>query len=222
MALNKVINLPVIPLAKDTVLLPGVVLRIPVAGNRADISALLGSVYSRAASRPQNKILDDINIACVPLNSPLLSNHGQKLISGNEQSPNAKERPDIDPTKISKDNLFGYGVAAKISGVEGRGTGDFALLVEGKARVRLDKITQEQPFFEAEITYEHDDGMLKSVRARPGLMDNSHLFGGRSYARTIRTSQATIARAAHSTSTIFTPPPDCWLSRTVSGSSTSP
>jgi ATP-dependent Lon protease len=69
-----------------------------------------------------------------------------------------KEKPDINPASATKDDLFGYGVAAKISGVEGRGTGEFALLVEGVSRVRIEKLTQERPFFEAEVTYEHDDG----------------------------------------------------------------
>lgn len=49
-----------------------------------------------------------------------------------------------DPASAAKGDLFGYGVAAKISGVEGRGTGEFALLVEGIARVRIDNITQER------------------------------------------------------------------------------
>ncbi len=159
MAPVKATTLPVIPLAKDTVLLPGIVLRIPVAGNRADIPALLSNVYSRAASKTHSQRLDNVNIACVPLNSPYLSKHGQKMIAGDERNPSPKERLNINPGSATKNDLFGYGVAAKISGVEGRGTGEFALLVEGIARIRVDKITQERPFFEAEVTYEYDDGM---------------------------------------------------------------
>jgi ATP-dependent Lon protease len=64
----------------------------------------------------------------------------------------------VNPVNATKADLFGYGVAARISGVEGRGTGEFALLVEGVARVRIDKLTQERPFFEAEVTYEYDEG----------------------------------------------------------------
>jgi len=152
------VTLPVIPLAKDTVLLPGIVLRIPVAGNRVDIPALLSSVYSRAASKTPSQRLDNVNIACVPLNSPFLSPLGQKMIEPDEQSSKAKERLDVNPASASREDLFGYGVAAKITGVEGRGTGEFALLVEGISRVRVDNITQERPFFEAEVTYEYDDG----------------------------------------------------------------
>jgi len=154
------VTLPVIPLAKDTVLLPGIVLRIPVAGNRVDIPALLSSVYSRAASKTPSQRLDNVNIACVPLNSPFLSSLGQKMIEPDEQSSKPKERLDINPASASKEDLFGYGVAAKITGVEGRGTGEFALLVEGISRVRIDNITQERPFFEAEVTYEYDDGRI--------------------------------------------------------------
>lgn len=151
------VTLPVIPLAKGTVLLPGIILRIPVASNRPDIPALLSQVYSRAASKIPSQRLDNVHIACVPLNSPLLTQHGQKMISENEDNPNPKERLDINPASATKDDLFGFGTAAKISGVEGRGTGEFALLVEGMARVRIHKIMQERPFFEAEVTYEYDD-----------------------------------------------------------------
>ncbi|CZS89001.1 related to endopeptidase La 2 [Rhynchosporium agropyri] len=150
-------TLPVIPLAKDTVLLPGIVLRIPVAGNRADIPALMSNVYSRAASKTPNQRLENVHIACVPLGSPYLSSHGRKMIASDDRSTSPKQRPDINPGNATKDDLFGYGVAAKISGVEGRGTGEFALLVEGIARVRIDRITQERPFCEAGVTYEYDD-----------------------------------------------------------------
>ena len=158
MAPVKAVMLPVIPLAKDTVLLPGIILRIPVAGNRSDVPALLSNVYSRAASKSPSQRLENVNIACVPLNSPFLSRNGKKMIADDDRSPQPKERLDINPSAATKEDLFGYGVAAKISGVEGRGTGEFALLVEGLARIRIDKFTQERPFFEAEVVYEYDDG----------------------------------------------------------------
>lgn len=189
MAPMKPVTLPVIPLAKDTVLLPGIVLRIPVASNRADIPALLSNVY---ASKTHSQRLDNVNIACVPLGSPYLTRHGQKMIAGDERSPSPKQRLDINPGSATKDDLFGYGVAAKISGVEGRGTGEFALLVEGIARIRIDKITQERPFFEAEVTYEYDDGRRQSSGGRHKLTSISY-FGRRcGYARTLRTSKAAL------------------------------
>jgi len=154
----KAVKLPVIPLAKDTVLLHGIVLRIPVTGNRPDISALLSSVYGRAASKTLSQRIDNVNVACVPLNSPFLTQNGQKMISHHEKGPKPKERLDINSANATNEDLFGYGVAAKISGVEGRGTGEFALLVEGIARIRIEKLTQERPYFEAQVVYEYDDG----------------------------------------------------------------
>lgn len=162
-------KLPLIPLTKDTILLPGIVLRIPVPSDRPDIPALLSNVYSRAASKTPSQRLDNVNVVCVPLNSPLLTRDGQKTISENEHSPKPKESSDINPSNASKNDLFGYGVAAKISGVEGRGTGEFALLVEGVARVKIEKFTQESPFFEAEVTYMHDDAISSDDVAIQGL-----------------------------------------------------
>ncbi|CAL3967114.1 unnamed protein product [Diplocarpon coronariae] len=169
MASLKAVTLPVIPLAKDAVLLPGIVLRIPVASNRADIPALLSNVYSRAASKTHGERLDNVNIAVVPLNSPFLSSHGQKMIAADDRIPSTKKRLDINPGNATRKDLFGYAVAAKISGVEGRGTGEFALLVEGIARIRIDKITRERPFFEAEVTYEHDNVVPPEDVALQGL-----------------------------------------------------
>jgi ATP-dependent Lon protease len=158
MAQTKPVSLPLIPLPKGTVLLPGIVLRISVSASRPDIPAILSHVYSQAASKTQSQRLDSIHIGCVPLSSPLLSQHGQNLITENERSPKPKEPLDINPATASKEDLFGYGVAAKITGVEGRGTGEFALIVEGISRMQIEKVTQEKPFLEAEVTYKHDNG----------------------------------------------------------------
>ncbi|KAL3419787.1 ATP-dependent protease La (lon protease 2) [Phlyctema vagabunda] len=169
MARMKSATLPVIPLAKDTVLLPGVLLRIPVASNRPDIPALLSTIYSRAASKSPSQRLENVTIACVPLNSPFLSPYGQNMIPPDDKGPKHSERLDINAASASKEDLFGYGVAAKISGVEGRGTGEFALLVEGIARIRIDRYTQERPFFEADITYEYDEVVSSEDVAIQGL-----------------------------------------------------
>lgn len=163
MAPTKPVSLHLIPLAKDTVLLPGIVLRIPVAANRPDIPALLSNIYSQAATKTTTQRLDSINVACVPLSSPLLSRHGQRMISQNDRSPRPNPRSDIQPSDATKDDLFGYGVAAKISGVEGRGSGEFALLVEGVARIKIEKVTQERPFFQSEVTYIYDEGKVSGL-----------------------------------------------------------
>lgn len=151
MAPEPTTRLPIIPLLKNTVLLPGVVLRLPVPPSRIDIRALL----------PNIQRLDHINIVCVPLNSPYLTKTGQKTIEDLKKEIEGealKERLDINPASATKDDLFRYGVAARIRGVEGKGSGEFALLVEGVCRVSIDKIVSERPFFEAEITYIYDDG----------------------------------------------------------------
>jgi ATP-dependent Lon protease len=70
------------------------------------------------------------------------------------------ERGIPEPADAKADDLFLWGTAAKISGVEGRGSGDFSLIVEGISRVRIHKVTQEKPYFEAEVVYESDGRKL--------------------------------------------------------------
>lgn len=160
MAPVKATHLPIIPLPKGVVLLPGILLRIQVSSSRADIPALLSEVYSKAASTTPSQRLDNVNVACVPLNSPFLTPNGQKMIAGEERGPKPKERLDIKPSSAKKDDLFGYGVAATISRVEGTTgrAGEFALLVQGVSRLKVENITKERPFFEGEVTYLQDEG----------------------------------------------------------------
>lgn len=146
-------RLAIIPLPKDTVLLPGTTLRIPVPPSRRDIRALIPTITSA----------EKLRIACVPLNSPHLTRTGQHTIEAakpdNEEEARASndiEVPDIDPAKATKDDLFGYGVAVMIKGVVGKAGGNLAFLVEGVCRVSIDKIVSERPFFEADVTYHHD------------------------------------------------------------------
>ncbi|OBT65835.1 ATP-dependent protease La [Pseudogymnoascus sp. 23342-1-I1] len=153
MAPARVQTVPVIPLATDTVLLPGNGLRIPFAASRPDIPALLSQVYTRASGKPVSQRYHNAHVICVPLNSPLLSSNGQKLLT---EDGKANKYTIPDPASAKKDDLFTWGTAAKISGVEGRGTGEFSLIVEGVSRVRVLKVTQERPYFEAEVQYETD------------------------------------------------------------------
>lgn len=220
MAPTKAVTLPVIPLAKDTVLLPGIVLRIPVAGNRSDIPALLSTIYSRAASRSFSQRLENVNVACVPLNSPFLTRTGQRMIQQDERNPKLKERHDVHPGSATKDDLFGYGVAAKISGVEGKGTGEFALLVEGIARVKIDRIKQERPFFEAEVTYQIDDGKYMLIQTIYNLLIYcSHLSGRHRNPRTLCTFKTIIPRALNVITTIFSPTSKQWFFRLIPNTS---
>ncbi|KAL2141886.1 hypothetical protein VTI28DRAFT_1819 [Corynascus sepedonium] len=164
MARTHTVTLPVITLPRGSVLLPGVVQRIPVSSNRPDIASLLAAVYTRAASKTPNGRIDTVPIACIPLASSLLGPDGQLLIEDGESAATS-DRSHVDPAKATKADLFGWGVAAKITGVEGRGTGEFTLLVEGVVRVRVDKIYQDKPYLEAKVVYHQDEG----GRADPNL-----------------------------------------------------
>lgn len=64
---------------------------------------------------------------------------------------------EVNPGSARKSDLYNFGVAAKIVGIDGRGQGEFALRVEGVARVRLDTISRERPFFEGTFTYFQDE-----------------------------------------------------------------
>jgi len=149
--------IPIIPLARDGVLLPGgVTLRIPVH-NRPDIPALLSSVYNRAATpKPDTSI---ISVGCVPLCSPLLSPEGQNLLEDAEiRVRKTAEHLATNPGKAGEKDLFAYGTVAKISGVQGRRPGDLALVVEGVRRFRIERFTQFKPYMEAEVVYIDEDG----------------------------------------------------------------
>ncbi|KAL1846407.1 hypothetical protein VTK73DRAFT_291 [Phialemonium thermophilum] len=158
MARNRTKTLPLIPLPQGTVLFPGVIQRIYVASGRPDIAALLAAVYTKAAAKSQNARIDAVSIACVPIASPYLSADGQLLIQDGERSEDSESSPS-DVGKASASELFSWGVSAKLLGVEGRGTGEVALLVEGVTRIKIDKIQSEKPYFEAKVTYFEDQGM---------------------------------------------------------------
>jgi ATP-dependent Lon protease len=159
MARGQTATLPLIPLLKGTVLLPGVIQRIPVSSSRPDIASLLATVYTRAATKSPNGRIDTVPIACVPLASPLVGPDGQLLIQNGENA-DLPERNPVSPANITKGDLYGWGVAAKITGVEGRGTGEFALLVEGVGRVKVDKVYSDRPFLEAKVVYHQDEVSL--------------------------------------------------------------
>lgn len=156
MARTQSATLPVIPLPRGSILLPGVVQRVAVSSNRPDIASLLAAVYTRAASKTPNGRIDTVPIACIPLASPYLSPNGQLLVQNGETAV-SPDRGDVDPAKASKTDLFGWGVAAKITGVEGRGTGEFTLLIEGVVRVRVEKIYNDRAYIEGRVAYCPDD-----------------------------------------------------------------
>ncbi|KAM0323475.1 hypothetical protein ACHAQA_008754 [Verticillium albo-atrum] len=148
-------TLPVIPLARGTILLPGITHRVLVSASRPDIPALLANVYTRAAAAGPNERIDTVPIACVPVASPYVGPNGQLLIESADAVDESQIKQ-INPGSATKDDLFNYGVAARITGIEGRGTAEFALRIEGVARVRVEKVTQERPYFEAKVKHYPD------------------------------------------------------------------
>lgn len=150
MARSKSATLCLLPLRRGDVLLPGTTLRISVS-NRPDIPPLLTSAYSQA--RALSGDATTISLGCVPLKSPLLSSEGQNLIAGSDaQALEELQDPNRHPGGAEKEDLFKYGTVAKISGVQGSRS-DLVLIVEGVRRFKINKITQERPFFEAKVAY---------------------------------------------------------------------
>ena len=148
-------TLSLIPIGDNAVLLPGTTLRVPLAG-RSDVPALLTSLYTRARSpRPD---ASTIPIGCVPLSSPLLSPDGRTLIDDiDRQGPFQEERGSVNLNDAGKRDLFSYGTVAKISGVQGRRTDEIALILEGTRRFKIERVTQERPYFKAQVVYLNDE-----------------------------------------------------------------
>ncbi|KAF2425508.1 ATP-dependent protease La [Tothia fuscella] len=139
--------LPIIPLEKGQILLPGISLRIKLV-HRPDIAALLAHLYSTSSS-PRRDGDAPITLGCVPMGSPFLSPDGKQLITdGTDQ-----EVAEIHPSDAEKGDLYGSGCIAKVSGVRGgQRQGEMSLIVEGVQRFKLERVTKERPYFEAIIT----------------------------------------------------------------------
>ncbi|ERS97734.1 ATP-dependent protease La [Sporothrix schenckii ATCC 58251] len=151
--------LPILPLPKGMILFPGILQRIPATADRPDIPALLANMYARAAAADpaENdgaaRAVNEVPVVCVPIASPLVGPRGQRLLNSKDNnSVGATKMPGFVAGKTTKADLFGYGVVAKISKIEGRAAGEFTLHVEGRSRVVIDRFTQEQPCFEGKVT----------------------------------------------------------------------
>lgn len=156
MGQSKSQTLPILPLPKGSVLLPGITLRIPVA-NRTDIPALLTSVFTK--DRRPRPDATAISIGCVPINSTLLRSDGQQLLEGGDPKRTRRiDNENANPGDADHRDLFMYGTVAKISGVQGRRADDLSLIVEGLRRIRIDRFTQMRPYFEAEVAYLDEEG----------------------------------------------------------------
>ncbi|KZZ99548.1 ATP-dependent protease La [Moelleriella libera RCEF 2490] len=160
MGRSQTATLPIVPLARGSVLLPTLLQRISVSSSRPDVPALLAHVYERAAAAaskgPGGGRIDSIPIVCVPLSSPLVGPGGQLLINNGEEV-DTSQFEEVNPGTANKAHIFGFGVAAKIIGIDGRGPGEFALRVQGTSRVRVEAVTRERPFFKGKVTYFTDE-----------------------------------------------------------------
>ncbi|EFW98895.1 peptidase s16 [Grosmannia clavigera kw1407] len=158
---------PVLPLPKGVVLFPGIIQQIPVTASRPDIPALLASIYAHAANKSTGDggaaAINAVPIACIPMASPFVGPRGQLLLGRDTSSTNSTnstanpgtppgDAPEFVAGKSTKADLFSCGVVANITSIEGRGAGEFMLHVEGRSRVWIDKMVQEQPCFEAKAT----------------------------------------------------------------------
>lgn len=144
--------LPVIPLPASSVLLPGIIQRIPVTTDRPDIPALLSTVFAQASSGSSDQRIENVPVVCAPLASPLLSPTGQRLLDDGGSKPAKKDQ------KVGNGDLFGFGVACSITRIIGKGSAEFALLVQGKTRVKIDKVIEQVPHYKARITNVPDQG----------------------------------------------------------------
>ncbi|KAF9253003.1 hypothetical protein LCP9604111_529 [Penicillium roqueforti] len=145
-------KIPLVPLPKGSVLLPGVTLRIPVS-NRPDLANLLSSLVDKPSKRDANTI----TFGCVPLNSPFLSRDGQQLLEGDDSDSERKEQYDsIDAGQARKEDLFRCGTVGKVIGVQRRAYSEPFLLVQGWQRFSIKKVLRDRPYFEAEV-FIHDE-----------------------------------------------------------------
>lgn len=152
-------TLALIPLPHSTVLLPGVVTRIPLQ-NRADIAAILANIYSKAATpRPE---ASSVTVGCVPLNSPYLSPDGKQLIENGDGKDDKSAAGQTDPALASKADLFMYGTMARVTGVQGKRPGELSLMVEGISRFKVEKLVRERPYFEAKVALHEDEAVSEA------------------------------------------------------------
>ncbi|KAI9675936.1 MAG: hypothetical protein M1829_003174 [Trizodia sp. TS-e1964] len=148
-------TLPLIPLEKNALLLPGASLRIPFA-LRPDIAAIFSHFSSRAGAAQHETVF-----GCLPLKPPGGASDTTSQRAGD--AFNVRERIEIDPARADREDLFEYGTLAKVSGFSGPGTG---IIVEGIARFRVDRITKDRPFFEANVTYLNEKAIPITPTAR--------------------------------------------------------
>lgn len=146
--------LPILPLLNGSVLLPGVILRIPVS-DRPDAAILISSQAKTAKGD-----FGALSLGCVPLILPKADAEDQNSITGSYPS-DFEELESLDAkASIRKGDLFGYGTLAKITGVQGTRS-ELILTVQGVSRFKINRVTKIQPFFEATVTHFDENGMWR-------------------------------------------------------------
>ena len=151
------ILIPIIPLSRGSVLLPGVTHRIPIQ-DRSDIPALLTAIYADVAASKRDGAT--VVAGCVPLCSPLLSPEGQKLLENSEDRVRNTTRQLSNPNHVKLEtDLFAYGTTVKITGIQGKRQNEIKILVEGVQRFRIERFTQFKPFVQCEVTVLNEEGM---------------------------------------------------------------
>jgi ATP-dependent protease La (Lon)-like substrate-binding protein len=142
--------LPIIPLPRNKLFLPGSNQRIDVRS----IGPLLSSIYERQPlERPGAP--SGVQVVCVPISSSKSSHppwNGEYLGSEAE----------ADMSKIKAPDLFTFGVSARVVGIEEMEHGQGAVMkVQGIARCRIKSVSEDGPFLVA-TDYEHcpDQGIF--------------------------------------------------------------
>ncbi|KAJ6144527.1 hypothetical protein N7470_008422 [Penicillium chermesinum] len=121
-------KIPLVPLSKGTVLLPGVTLRIPVS-NRPDLANLLSSLVDRPSKRD-----------------------GTVITFGYDSDETQRDDyASIDAGQARKEDLFRYGTLGKVVGVQRRAYSEPFLLVQGTQRFTIRKVLRDRPYFEGEV-----------------------------------------------------------------------
>lgn len=81
---------------------------------------------------------------------------GQLLIQ-NDETTDLPNRDPVNAANLTNGGLYGWGVAAKITEVQGQGTGEFTLLVEGVSRVKVEKVYTNGRLPEAKVVFHQDE-----------------------------------------------------------------
>lgn len=180
--------IPLLPLDPGTIFLPGVNHRISASDRpdiAALLSHTYGRVSPPVGSN-LTSASPALTVGCIPLRSPYISKDGKKLITSDTaiggdhnhddddddndargilaEKKKLKRGRDGRTTEIEDVNkarahdLYGYGVLAKVIGVQGSRHGEMILLVEGLSRFEVKEMVQERPYFRAKVVVYEDEG----------------------------------------------------------------